>query len=514
MKIIVFSHSEDSFVADIVNSALIRSFSYSQVLQAEYHSLTRLPEAAVLINPRPSEVPMLKALSSNGRKILILGVLGSEIAQEVGLITFPIEEFEESDIRVDAMQSFNSTRNIIRYNPSHPLGKASVLSKRSLRRYDFSNEWNNLGYGSISSNGDIWSVCNKANADGANAIAWLEDETGTSLTVYASVFDDISSSTLWFNRKVGPVDSLEWTVIEKFFGDYRNEELASFPFLTEIPYGFRGAVTMRLDCDQAVSSARPLFDLYKSAKMPFSLAVMTGLKMDQSDKDLLNQVIQSGGSLVSHSHNHPPNWGGTYRSALEEAKISKKWLEENTKLDNMIYAVSPFHQNPAYALEALADAGYKGFVGGIICNDPEFLLGRAGQVPVVKRKLISHSQQCMFHGDCYHRYGNSINVYQESFKNHLASGSIFGYLDHPFSNQYSYGWKDEEERIGAHEEFLEFLYLFEDVWRCNINQCLDYLLMRDSAKVCIDTKKLLVKYDRRHDLPPLSVSWKGKLFEA
>ncbi|MHB8481838.1 MAG: polysaccharide deacetylase family protein [Nitrospiria bacterium] len=514
MKIVVLSHSEDFFAADIVTSALIRSFTYTQVRQADYQSLDYLPEAAVLICPRPSDVPLLKSLTSNGRKILLLGVLDSEIAQEVGLISYPFKDRNWGDIIIDIKEPFNTTRVKVTYNTTHPLGKASAMKGRHLCRYDFADEWNNLGYGCITSNGDIWSVCNIAIADGATAIARLENKEGSILTVYAAVFNRTDSSILWYNRRVGPVDSLEWTVIERFFGDYRHEELSSFPYLPEVPYGFEGAFTMRLDCDQAVSSARPLFELYKALKVPFSLAIMTGLKMDESDRKFLNDIIESGGSLVSHSHNHPSNWGGTYKAAFQEALVSKRWLEDNTRAEDVKYAVSPFHQNPAYALEALADVGYRGFIGGIIYNDPEFLLGRAGQVPVVKKKLISLSQQCMLHGDCYHRYGNSIDIYKESFKHHVASGSIFGYLDHPFSKEYSYGWKGEEERIGAHKELLEFMLSFGNIWRCSISQCLDFLMMRDSASIIVEGSELEVKYDRSKDLPPLSVKWRGELLEA
>lgn len=35
--------------------------------------------------------------------------------------------------------------------------------------------------------------------------------------------------------------------------------------------------------------------------------------------------------------------------------------------------------------------------------------------------------------------------------------SIFGYLDHPFSNEYQYGWLSEDERLNAHFKLLTTL---------------------------------------------------------
>jgi len=515
MKILVVNYPEDSFGAEIVAAAMSRSFTTAQVGRADYQSISALPEAAVLLNPRPSDRLLLEKLGSEGRKVLVLGLLPEELAPEVGLVACPDNGSAAwTDIKINPAQPFNTTPVAVIYNHSHPLGRASALKKRHFCRFDFTDEWNNLGYGRITTNGDIWSISNISQAKGAEVVATIQNENGSILSAYATVLDRPDSSILWYNRQVGPVDSLEWHVIENFFGDYRPEDLACFPYLPEVPYGFDGAITLRLDCDQTVSSARPLFELYQAAGIPFSLAVTTGLNMDGQDLKLLNDIIESKGAVVSHSHHHHPNWGGSYETALDEALKSKQWLERNTAAGPIIYAISPFHQNPAFALDALADAGYRAFIGGIIHNDPEFLLGRAGQVPMVKKKLLSHSQQCLLHGDCFHRYGNSTEVYQESFINHMAAGSIFGYMDHPFSKEYCYGWKDEEERIRAHQELLNFVPRQGKIWRCNINQCLDFLVMRDSVRVFVEENKLNLKYHKMESMPPLAVRWRGELFEA
>ncbi|MEL6130982.1 MAG: hypothetical protein AAFR30_13900, partial [Cyanobacteria bacterium J06628_4] len=247
-----------------------------------------------------------------------------------------------------------------------------------------------------------------------------------------------------------------------------------------------------------------------------SLAVVTGLPPQPNDMAFLREVLAHGGAVVSHSCTHPPNWGVDYAAALQEAKASKAWLEANLPEAGTInYAVSPFHQNPAYAVQALADADYMGFVGGIIHNDPEYLLGRSGQVPLCDKPLISHSQQCMLHGDCYHRYGNSMEPYCESFAHHFQAGLLFGYLDHPFSAAYQYGWDTEAERLSAHRDFLTFIQSQGDIWFPNLVQCLDFVRKRSLLNIDVDeTQSLRVQWQPTQvplqATPPLQVGWRGE----
>jgi hypothetical protein len=517
MEIFVLHHPEDLYAAEIVTAAMIRSFTTSQVRQILFQQINNLPEGAVLINPKESERVLLNKLASEKRKILILGRIEKSIAQDLGLVChqLPEDAINWGKIEVNLDMPFNLTSVAVFYNQNHFLGRSSVLNPRHLCRYDFTDEWNNLGYGRITVNGDIWSICNRADINGATLLAEMKDTDDGFVSVYATVSDMPSASVLWYNRQVGPVDSLEWNIIENFFGDYRPDELKCFPYLSEIPYGYRCAVTMRLDCDQAVSSARPLFELYTNAGLPFSLAVLTGLNMSSDDKQLLKDVVNNGGALLSHSHNHFPNWGGDYKTVFAEAVQSRQWLEKNIPESAPVkYAVSPFHQNPEFAVRALADAGYKGFVGGIIHNDPEFLFGKAGRSPLIKTSMLSHSQQCMLHGDCFHRYGNSIEVYKESLLNHLKAEAIFGYLDHPFSEAYQYGWLSEDERLKVHKDFIEFISLHQGIWWCNENDCLDFLKKRDSAQIRIDNGELFIEYDKNDNLPPLAVIWKGQRIEG
>lgn len=123
----------------------------------------------------------------------------------------------------------------------------------------------------------------------------------------------------------------------------------------------------------------------------------------------------------------------------------------------MRYAVSPFHQSPGYALHALADIGYQGCIGGIIRNDPEFVLARGGELAGLPAGFIGHSQQCMLHGECMLAEGDPLAIFKQAFDLARDTGTLFGYLDHPFSERYAYGWQDERSRIDAHRALVAYI---------------------------------------------------------
>ncbi|EON11202.1 polysaccharide deacetylase [Pandoraea sp. SD6-2] len=176
--------------------------------------------------------------------------------------------------------------------------------------------------------------------------------------------------------------------------------------------------------------------------------------------------------------------------------------------------MSPFHQNPAYALEALSDAGYEGCVGGIIRNDPEFLIARGGMLANMPSGFIGHSQQTMFHGDCLLADGDPLETFKRAFDIAYQSKTLFGYLDHPFSKRYQYGWSTEAERIDAHEQLIAYisaraskpLFMNEDV-------ALDFLLAKSKTNVTEDEGKFRVQVPQQcpsFDRLSLSVEFRGE----
>ena len=514
-KILLYVEDRKHPAIDIILYGFYRSFSTSQVSLVTGDNLPKDCGGLVVIDPSDEVIPVLKKVIPYGVKILLLGKLGEQVAQFIGVNVHDFSnEIREMEIINDHMR-YSSTQYAIKYLKDNITSEYTALTYRYLCRYDFEREWNNHGYGRITIDGSIWSLCHSADAFDSTPIAVIQHENGEIMGAYATITDKRNASILWFNRPVGPIDSLEWTVVEKYFSQYRKDDLACFPVLMEIPFGYEAAVTMHIDCDEALASGDELLDLYISHHVPFSIAVKTGQKITSDDIRFMRKVIEHGGSVVSHSVSHYDNWGEGLKSAYKEALESRRWLENHiTKGVPVKHAVSPFYKNPPYAVEALGMAGYTGFISGIISSDPEYLMGRAGVVPFVDSTIVGHSQQCMLHGDCYHRYGNSIDPYIESFENHVKGKAIFGYLDHPFSERYWYGWLNEEERLNVHECFLTHIKKIGDVWFCSLDECLEFLEYRNDISIWIDTQgKLCVDEPSSLGKMEYSVMWKGEIFK-
>jgi hypothetical protein len=386
--------------------------------------------------------------------------------------------------------------------------KASIIRfldplnvERFFERFDFADEWNNLGYGRIETNGSKFAISDldlkEEEFDKVLAIFQLSDGS-------KGVYAGIKGNDIVFNREIGPVDGLEVCLIEEFLSE-------TGPLLIDIPFTYKSAVTMRIDCDESIASGKKLADLYTKHLVPFSMAIKTDQPIGLDSINLINDVLVSGGSILSHSHTHAPNWGGSREKAVWEANSARERLREILPSNyNMDFVVSPFHQNPKYAVEGLRDAGIKGFVGGIIKNDPEYLVSRASWAKDVPG-IMTHSQQCMLHGDCYHNAGNSLDIYKQSFENHYKTNTFFGYLDHPFSS-YQYGWLSEEERLGAHEEFILNMKTFDGIWFANLVDAMSFLWVKVNTKVWVEDEvlKWSVPSHNYKNLPDLCVLWKGE----
>jgi hypothetical protein len=335
-----------------------------------------------------------------------------------------------------------------------------------------------------------------------------------------TVRDFPSSAILWHARPVGPIDGADWRVIEAFISDYRQAELPCRPLLRDIPHGATAAVTMRLDCDEDIASSRPLFELYRQLGAPLSLAVKTDQPQRDENFALLSELQAAGGSILSHSVTHAPGWGGNAETAEAEAQRSKAWLETHVEGLSVKYAVSPFHQNPSYVPEALARAGYDGFVGGTIANDPEYLMARGGEVPYGPRGFVSHSQSCMLHGDCMLADGDPLRIYKQAFGISLAGSQFFGYLDHPFSPRYAYGWSSETDRLSRHADFvadikLQCRELGGAALFVNEEVCLDFMKDKSLTSIRYDGARDRFTISNTHAAAlPLSVGFRGRIMAA
>lgn len=497
--------SDDLVALEVVKTALFRSHPVQNIQSDIIH---------VFISPSDHYLDQLKISIKNNKKILIFGSLTNDIASLLLLeINGCIFSGEGTPfVCIDETESFNKSNLYLNYNSDHSLTLRVPYDKRYFLRFDFSDEWNNQGYGAIDLNNDIWSIKQKVNCIGATSLVKVHNNDVV-VTDFATITDFKNSSILYVNRDVSFVDGLDWVIIEDFLSKYRSADLPILPLMLELPYNKSMVVSSRLDCDQSVISSRPLSQLYRSYDINLSLAVTTGIGLDDEDISFLNEFILSGGCVLSHSVNHHVNWGASYSHALEEMENSKKWLISNiSALSEIKYAVSPFHTNKTYSIEAFFDSGYKGFISGIIHNDPEFLIGVSGQVPFTMNNLISHSQQCMLHGDCYHRSNNSLDIYKETFNLYKKSGRIFAYLDHPFGS-YQYGWLNESERLSVHKDLIEYINQDEGVSWMTSNEILDFVYDKSTVSISLDKNgSIILNRSSYSSNEKISIEYMGGLF--
>ncbi len=501
---------------EIVSRAMVRSFTRGQIRIARGSlSAVAAGSVALAVSPDDNLIDEATALLERGAKLILFGSLGPAFAHLAGITTSAIDPALAAAAECAPAAPYHTSESAgaIRY-ADNGLGAASPLRERHLCRFDFADEWNNLGYGRTGIGDGPWSVAVTAHPVTATIVATLNVDN-TPVGAIATVRDLPTSAVLWHARAVGPVDGADWQVIETFVSHYRHDQLPCRPHLRDIPHATSAAVTMRLDCDEDIASARPLFELYRQMQRPLSLAIKTDQPERPEHLALLHDLNKAGGSILSHSVTHAPRWGGTADAAEAEARGSKAWLEQRLPGLTVRYAVSPFHQNPSYVPAALARAGLDGFVGGIIANDPEYLMARGGEAPYSPDGFVSHSQACMLHGDCMLTNGDRLRIFKQAFRTAKAASQFFGFLDHPFSERYAYGWQSEEERLSAHRDFLTTIAeecgrSDEPLLFVNEDTCLDF--MRDKARAVIafdpDTDTFSLTGPRTTDLP-LSIAFRG-----
>ncbi|MCJ9722116.1 hypothetical protein MOV66_19915 [Agrobacterium sp. SHOUNA12C] len=461
--ITVFAGRPDDTATETVAEAFRRSVTRGLVTVASDDPVPTIGDGDVyvFISPRADQAPLVAAASRSNAKVLLFGRLPDKVASLAGLAApAPLASGWADAAACPPTPIYTTTRSsaVVSWN-KHPLANASPFSSRPFLRFDYADEWNNLGYGRITADAGPWSVAMTTEALSATTLAVASAPGVAEDMPFVTLLENETASILWWNRPVGPVDSAEWAVIEAFLADWRHEDRPCIPVIGEIPHGYDAAVTMRLDCDEDIASARPLFELYRARGLPFSVAIKTA----QEDKDehvaLMKEVLDAGGAVLSHSVTHAPRWGGSGEACEIEARTSSDWLEQRLPGLTVRYAVSPFHQNPAYVPEALKRAGLQGFVGGIIANDPEMLMAKGGTIPGDRSGVVTHSQQCMLHGDCILREGDPLAINKQAFTAAVTAGNLFGYLDHPFSPRYDYGWGSEEHRLSRHREFIDHIEL-------------------------------------------------------
>lgn len=427
----------------IVTAAFARSVTASQVLVNAGDA-----ECFVFVNPSEKQIAEIQALLEVRSKVIVFGAwpgcpyIPKEWQEAVRCTPAPIHQFT---VCAAAVRWTNTL-----------LGSTPPLSDGfPLKRFDFADEWNNLGYGSINVGG-LWGLAGAIAPPNTDVIGEVVSP-GLDPLPYAAVHDTGTSALLWWNRPVGPVDHSDWALIEHFLADFGAGRLPCQPIIEEVPFSFDAAVTMRLDCDEDIGSAAHLFELYQERKLPFSLAVMTGQEPQPGSQELLRSVHASGGAILTHSATHAPDWGGSAEACAAELTTSCDWLQRHLPGLELRHAVSPFHQSPHFLPKVLDRHGLSGFIGGIIANHPETLVARGGVLPGGPDSIVTHSQQCMLHGDCMLAEGDPLRIPKQALAASVRGGALFGYLDHPISPRYDYAWGSFDAQLDTHIAMLDHI---------------------------------------------------------
>jgi hypothetical protein len=498
--------------AALVDAAFRRSVTYAQSrMLAVTDLVVAAPRITVLVDADDGVATALEQwLRQGARKLIVFGRVPAALAHLLGL------EMGGEPIALAEAESPSAPPHAWRESRAEVVytDRAAVLGgktwRRAFARFDFTNEWNNLGFGAIHADGDMWSVGAPALVPVEHALAHVEI-AGRSAGSYAALADLPDLSLLWFNRPVGPIDSFEWRLVETFISGHRAAELPCQPVLREIPWGYDFASTMRLDCDEDLASVETLSRGYAELGVPLSLAVLATVLDDAPNRDALRGHAAAGGAVLSHSATHAPSWGGSYDTALIEANRSADAIAAVTG-QRPAYAISPFHETPTYALEALRDAGYRGCAGGRIGVEPAFVMARGGSPLGLHPGFIGHAQQCMLHGDCLDADGG-VAVYEEAVLRAWETATFFAYLDHPFSQRYQYGWDSEAQRLEAHRRLVGHIrHVARNPVFLDENTALDFLRARSLATVRGDADALTIEMP---EAPPaslaLAVEYRGKI---
>ncbi|WP_447979740.1 hypothetical protein [Candidatus Nitrospira bockiana] len=491
--------ADSSPVGHILCAAFSHAYSPSQVIVSD--AVDDVSDAIVLSKAsHVQSVDDVKTFLHRGGKVIVAGQADPTIESLSGVRYRGKLHPSLGEIKADAHGAASHSLAELVYEPAVLRLGGSPWLRRWLVRHDYERSWNNLGFGPITTDGSPWAVSGEYQTVAATPIAYIESQDSR-ITPFMAIRDIGRGAILWVNRPVAFSDSIEMVLLYRFISFYRAGEAKCPPLLLQVPNGLSSGVTMRFDCDEDLDSGRDLFHSLASSGMKPSVAVVAALLKEPRHVLGLKEIKQLDGAVLSHSVTHPSSWGGSYDAARYEAEQSRSLIEAVLqKTSPVIGAVSPFHQNPPFAFHALADAGYVGVATGLASCDPEALVGWGGRYPMQARgaHIIVHAQQCMLHGDIVHEQ-KGINEYVKSFDAQRWGWSIFGYLDHPPSERYQYGWASKDEQIGAHRLLTQHILMHRsDLWIANEDEVMLYLSALSHLNVIKEEhsdREILVKID-------------------
>jgi hypothetical protein len=77
-----------------------------------------------------------------------------------------------------------------------------------------------------------------------------------------------------------------------------------------------------------------------------------------------------------------------------------------------------------------------------------------------------------------------LSEYKYTFNQGITTRTLFGYLDHPFSVRYTYGWPGEATRIEMHRRFIGYIRKrAQNLLILSEEDILDFLLAKSEWQV-------------------------------
>ncbi len=478
--------SQNKFKSYSVESLILesfkRSFTSSQINEYEYFQQNNSGIHVYLECTSDYATNNLKEiLKGNNNKIILNGKLNKWI-QKLLKIKILGDKFPHEKPRPANSLSPSLSKTTLKHNYKIKYLKeiSELLKDRPIWRYDFELEWNNSFSGNIIDKNEILNLSHYCyNFDSKNNVVYIFNSNKEKIPLISEFFIN-QNILIWVNRNLSLIDIPEWKIIEEFISNGYFNKYPCIPYVSEFSSKENGVITMRLDCDEDIESARKIYDLYKQYDLPISLAITTNqIESKESITSLPNEVYDYGGTILNHSHSHPINWGGTKDNIHQEIELSTKLIKKNFNI-NTEYAVSPFHHLTTEAIEVLNEQNYKGVVSGICSSHHEFLIMKGGSINE-NLNIILHSQQCMVHGDCI-TDKRSIDDYLNNFYLFSQIGYSMGFLDHPISKRYDYGWNKQQRQINAHKQIIEYL-LLKDISFISQKEIFERLKAKDELNI-------------------------------
>ena len=443
-------------IQSLISSSFQRSFGKSQI-----NNLKNIKKKQSGIHiflesiSKNANIDFQELIKLGGNKIILNGKLNDEIKKILNLRILMSDFDYEKPISANSLKPSISRAKInFNQNLNYLTPFLKEIKERPLWRYDFDLEWNNNFYGNISNENIMLNLSHNCFLIEGKNVAFIKNSRYQNIPLI-SEFEINGNIIFWINRNLSLVDLPEWKIIEEFISNGYFRKYPCMPYLTEYSSSENGLITMRLDCDEDIESARNIFEIYKNNNLPISLAITTNqIKESHPISSLPKEVNDYGGTVLNHSHSHPVNWGGSKDKIKEEIITSNNLIKKSFGIQTE-YAVSPFHHLTWAALEVLNELNFKGVIAGISSSHHEFLIMKGGSINE-KLDILVHSQQCMLHGDCLTKT-RKVDSYLNAFSLYSNLGFSIGYLDHPISKRYDYGWINFERQIKTHQQIIEYL---------------------------------------------------------